>query len=238
MTSKLVIREDYGAVSVLTLNRPDKRNALSPALFEALRFHVDALAMLADDIRVIVIRGAGPSFCGGADLTALREGVVTTDPEFRSRTIEKIGALPQTIIAAVHGHCVTGGLELALAADFIIASENAVFRDTHAALGIVPRWGMSARLPRRVGLTQARWLSTTGIAVDARQALVIGLCEMITDNARHMAAAMEIAQSIAANSVASIRAISHLYETAMTMPVAEALDYERIYTPAGSTRPE
>jgi len=236
MQAKLVTREDHGALSVLTLNRPDKRNALSPALLEDLRCHVDALAEASDDTRVIVIRGAGPSFCGGADLTALHEGIVTADPEFRSKTIEKIGNLPQTVIAAVHGHCITGGLELALAADYIIASENAVFRDTHAALGIVPRWGMSARLPRRVGLTRARWLSATGVAVTARQAFEMGLCELVTNDADHFSATLEIAQRIAASATSSITAIDHLYAAALTMPMPEALEYERGFTPPGGSR--
>ena len=163
----------------------------------------------------------------------MRDGVVTEDPEFRSRTIQKIGALPQTVIAAVHGHCLTGGLELALAADFIIASEDAVFRDTHAGLGIVPRWGMSARLPRRVGLTRARWLSATGIAVTARQALEMGLCEMVTENSGHMEAVMEIAQRIAGNAASSIRALNQLYPAALAMPLDDALEYERAFTPVG-----
>ena len=233
MPDRLVLRQDHGAVSILTLNRPAKRNALSPAVFEGLRSQVDALAEASGDIRVVIIRGAGPSFCAGADLAALREGVVTEDPEFRSRTIQKIGAMPQTVIAAVHGHCLTGGLELALAAAFIIASENTVFRDTHAALAIVPRWGMSARLPRRIGLTRARWLSVTATPVTARQALSMGLCEMVTENSGHMEAVMEIVQRIADNAASSISALNHLYPAALAMPLDDALEYERGFTPVG-----
>jgi enoyl-CoA hydratase len=226
----LVLRDDAGPVVVLTLNRPAKLNALSPALFVELRAHVDAISAEGGTVKVVVLTGAGRSFCAGADLDALKAGVVTADPELRSETIERLGQLPQTVIAAVHGHCYTGGLELALAADLIVAATDSRFCDTHAKLGIVPRWGLSARLPRRVGLAVAQRLSITAEPVDAHEAHRIGLCDYVVDAEGLNAFVMDLAAKIAKNSASSIAAIKHLYQHALTIPMPEALAYERRYT--------
>jgi enoyl-CoA hydratase len=229
--SGLVLREDAGAVAVLTLNRPDKLNALSPELFVELRSHIDAIAGAGDAVRVVVIRGAGRSFCAGADMVALKAGVVTEDPEFRSHTIQRLGELPQAVIAAVHGNCYTGGMELALAADIIVAARDARFRDTHAALGILPRWGLSARLPRRVGRAAALRISLSGDVVEAEEALRIGLCDYVAAPAEHISFTMGLAARIAAH--ATTGAIKHLYDRALEMPLDAALDCERRYTKPG-----
>ena len=227
----LVLREDAGAVAVLTLNRPEKLNALSPELFVELRTHIDAIASAGDTVRVVVVKGAGRSFCAGADMAALKAGVVTDDPEFRSHTIQRLGELRQAVIAAVHGTCYTGGMELALAADIVVASQDARFRDTHAALGILPRWGLSARLPRRVGLAAARRISLSGDVVEAEEALRIGLCDYVASPAELISFTMALAARIAAQ--ATTGAIKHLYERATEMPLDAALDYERSYTKPG-----
>jgi enoyl-CoA hydratase len=226
----LVLRENAGPVAVLTLNRPEKLNALSPELFLELRAHVDAIAGEGEQTRCVVLRGAGRSFSAGADIEALKSGVVTADRELRSETVERLGQLPQAVIAAVHGHCYTGGLELALAADIIIAADNSRFCDTHAKLGIVPRWGMSVRLPRRVGLAVAKRLSFTAEAIDAQEALRIGLCDEVVPLERLEETAMSWAVKIAGNAAPSIAAIKHLYQHSVGLSLAEALAYERDYT--------
>lgn len=234
----LVLREDAGAVATLTLNRPDKLNALSPELIMELRAHVDAIATVPDTIRCVVLRGAGRSFCAGADMQALKDGVVTADPELRSKTVERLGALPQAVIAAVHGHCYTGGMELALAADLVVAATNTKFCDTHAKIGIVPRWGLSARLPSRVGLATALKLSLTSEPIDADEALRIRLCDYVVPDGELEAFALGRAAAIAANVPASIRAIKHLYAHNLNLPIAEALEYERRFTPVTKPRDE
>jgi enoyl-CoA hydratase/carnithine racemase len=226
----LVLREDVGPVAVLTLNRPEKLNALSPELFLELRAYVDVLAGEGEQTRCVVLKGAGRSFSAGADIGALKAGVVTADRELRSETVERVGQLPQAVIAAVHGHCYTGGLELALAADLIIAAADTKFCDTHAKLGIVPRWGLSARLPRRVGLAVAKRLSFTAEVVDVQEALRIGLCDEVVPLQHLQDAAMRCAEKIAGNAAASIAAIKHLYQHNLGLPLAEALEYERQYT--------
>lgn len=235
--SRLVVREDAGAVTTLTLNRPEKLNALSPELIQELREHVDAIAAEGERIGCVVLRGVGRSFCAGADVEALKAGVVTADPEFRSETVERIGRLPQAVIASVRGHCYTGGLELALAADIIIAAENARFCDTHARLGIVPRWGMSARLPRRVGLGVAKRLSLTCEPVDAREALRVSLCDYVVPAEGLEEFTSGLAARVAENARSSVTAIKHLYKNSLTISLDDALAYERAFTrPGGPPR--
>lgn len=228
--SGLVLRDDSGSVATLTLNRPGKLNALSPELFLELRAHVDAISAEGDRVKCVVLRGAGRSFCAGADLDALKAGVVMAERELRSETLERLGRMRQAVIAAVHGHCYTGGLELALTADIIVAAEDSKFCDTHAKLGIVPRWGMSARLPRRVGLAVAKRLSITSEPIDAREALRIRLCDHVVAAASLDEFTAAQASRIAANAASSIAAIKHLYRHCLDLPIDEALRYEREYT--------
>jgi enoyl-CoA hydratase/carnithine racemase len=228
----LVLRREIGAVSLLTLNRPARLNALSPDVFIDLAAHLDAIEAAGDAVRCVVIEGAGRSFCAGADMEALRAGVVTDDPEFRSRTIERLGALPQAVVAAVQGHCYTGGLELALAADIIVAADDARFCDTHAKLGIIPRWGLSARLPRRIGAA-AKLFSMLAEPVGAEEALRLGLCDMVVARETLQEATIGIATRIAGNSFRSVAAIKHLYDRSASATLADALDYERKFSPPG-----
>lgn len=228
----LVLRHDIGAIAILTLNRPEKLNALSPELFLDLRTHIDAISGQNDQIACVILKGAGRSFCSGADMEALKAGIVMADPEFRSETIERLGRMPQAVIASVHGHCYTGGLELALAADIIIAAENSRFCDTHAKLGIIPRWGLSARLPRRVGLAAARKISIFGEPIDAAEAHHMCLCDYVAPVESLDDFTMARARMIAAQSAPSIAAIKHLYSRCNDLSLDEALAYERSYTKA------
>ncbi|MDQ8035216.1 MAG: enoyl-CoA hydratase/isomerase family protein, partial [Bordetella sp.] len=165
--SGTVAREDANGVCTLTLERPDKRNALTTAMFVALDGHLAALETQGDTVGCVVLRGAGASFCAGADIAAMQRSQTAPDPRFKSRVIERLSALPQPVVAAVQGHCFTGGLELALAADFILAAPDAHFADTHGRWGLVAGWGMSQRLPRRIGVAQAKRMMFTAAAAAA-----------------------------------------------------------------------
>lgn len=162
-------------VRTLTLNRPEARNALSRQLLAELGDAVVA-ADRDDDVAVIVLTGTDPAFCAGLDLKELGQessglGRVTTS-----------SPLPPTsklVIGAVNGVAVTGGLELALNCDILVASDRAGFADTHARVGIMPGWGLSVLLPRRVGLGRAIEMSMTGNYVPADQALAWGLVEHV-----------------------------------------------------------
>ncbi len=153
--SELVLYEEKQGVAYLTLNRPDKLNALNVPVFEALHTHVKAIKDRLDEVGCVVVQGAGKCFSAGHDLADIAAGEKLPRPNFQAHVIEQLACLPQPVISAVHGHCYTGALELALAGDIILASENAKFADTHAKWALTPVWGMSQRLPRRIGQVKA-----------------------------------------------------------------------------------
>ena len=173
----LVLREDRDGLATLTLNRPEKLNSLNVEMFVELRAHVDQIARETDRIGLVVVRGAGKCFSAGHDLADIAKGERPPKPNFQSETIERLADLPQPVISAVHGHCYTGALELALAGDLIVAAESAKFADTHARWALTPIWGMSQRLPRRVGPSKAREMMLTCRTYSGVEAAAMGLAE-------------------------------------------------------------
>ncbi len=169
--------------SWLRLNRPHRRNALNPQLLSALD---EAVHNAAADPQtdVIVITGKGPSFCAGADLEHLY-GIAETagDPlGFLSRVSDcfaRIEHVPKPVVAAVHGHVVAGGLELALACDVVIAQSGTLIGDGHVRNGLLPAGGASVRLPRKVGEPLARWLMLTGELMPAEAFVPSGLVRAV-----------------------------------------------------------
>jgi len=152
----LVLRENQGGMAVLTLNRPEKLNALSKDLVEALEEHVDAIARETKTIGLVILRGAGGNFSSGHDMNeVLAQVKAHAKPHHYVEVIDKVANLPQPVVSAVQGHCSTGALELALAADLIVASESAQFCDAYARWGLTPIWGLSLRLPHRIGTSKA-----------------------------------------------------------------------------------
>ena len=178
MTERIT-RADREGVCTLTLDRPDKLNALDTQAFEELDAHLAALE--GDEaIACVILRGAGRGFCAGADLGGI--GSAPVPPKFKPSVIERLGTLAKPVIAAVHGVCLTGGLELALACDFIVADASARFADTHGKWGLVGQWGMSQRLPRRIGDAQAKLMMMTAREVGAEEAHRIGLVDILGDD--------------------------------------------------------
>lgn len=168
MSDDVLLIDTTDRVRTLTLNRPQSRNALSSqlrtAFYQALH---DAQA--ADDVDVVILTGADPVFCAGLDLKEL--GDTTELPDISP----KWPAMTKPVIGAINGAAVTGGLELALYCDILIASEHAKFADTHARVGLLPTWGLSVRLPQKVGVGLARRMSLTGDYLSASEALRAGL---------------------------------------------------------------
>lgn len=192
-----LLAADHGAVRLLTLNRPAARNALSHELIRA--FYTALKSADADDsVRAVVITGTDPAFCAGVDLKeAARDGLKYFE-EFRSQScITAVREMRTPIIGAVNGATFTGGLEIALGCDFLIASERAVFADTHARVGILPGGGMTARLPQVVGLAMARRMSMTGEVISAERAERIGLVTEVVAHDRLLDRALELAGQIA-----------------------------------------
>jgi enoyl-CoA hydratase/carnithine racemase len=192
-----VLVADLGPVRVLTLNRPAARNALNRNLIRALYAALKA-ADADESVRAVVITGADPAFCAGVDLKEAARDGMKYFAEFKTQScITAVAEMRTPTIGAINGAVFTGGLELALGCDFLVASERAVFADTHARVGILPGGGMTARLPQVVGGAMARRLSMTGVVVDAVRAERIGLVTEVVAHERVVDRAVELATQIA-----------------------------------------
>jgi enoyl-CoA hydratase len=172
--SEPVLVDIDDGVATITLNRPDARNALNREVRRLLPEAIRA-AESDDTVDVMILTGADPAFSAGIDLKELGSGAATGT---RGDLGTDRGALPprtKLLIGAVNGVAVTGGFEIALACDFLVASERARFADTHARVGIMPGWGLTVLLPQRIGVARAREMSVTGNFVDAQLAYDWGL---------------------------------------------------------------
>jgi len=191
-------------VRTLTLNRPQARNALSSALrtqfYAALRE-----AQVDDDVDVVIVTGSDPVFCAGLDLKEL--GDTTELPDISP----KWPPMTKPVIGAINGAAVTGGLELALYCDILIASEQARFADTHARVGLLPTWGLSVRLPQKVGVGLARRMSMTGDYLSAPDALRAGLVTEVVAHDDLLPTARRVAASIVGNNQRAVRALLDSY---------------------------
>ena len=221
----LVLREDREGWTVLTLNRPEKLNALTVGLFSELRAHVTRLRS-DTGVGCVVLRGAGKCFSAGHDLADIGAGEAVPSRGWHSETLRLLEKLPMPVVAAVHGHCYTGALEVALACDFIIAADSARFGDTHAKWALTPVWGMSQRLPRRVGVATAKRLMFTADMIDAAEALRIGLVETTVPLDRFDAEIEALALRIAANSSFSHAANKRLLDATDGRPLDAGLQWE------------
>ncbi|HXQ17572.1 MAG TPA: enoyl-CoA hydratase [Caulobacteraceae bacterium] len=212
-SSDTVKLERRGAVALITLNRPAARNAINVELCTAF---CDALAA-AQDARCIVITGHDPAFCAGLDLKNLGTDRLADLPSY-ARALEG-SRVP--LIAAVNGAAVTGGFEIALGCDFIVASERAVFADTHMRVGVYPG-PVLVDLPRRIGMAWAREMSLSGNFVDAATALRIGLANHVTPHEALLPFALELAGQIAEADPAMVSAMRADWDANAGAPVAEA----------------
>ncbi|MCP4577973.1 MAG: enoyl-CoA hydratase/isomerase family protein [Deltaproteobacteria bacterium] len=222
----LVLRDDRDGLCALTLNRPEKLNALNPEMFKELRAYVDALAGQTDSIGCVVLKGAGRCFSAGNDLKDIAAGQKPPYPNFQSETIEGLANLPQPVITAVHGHCYTGALELALAGDLIIVSDSARIADTHGKWALTPMWGMSQRLPRRVGVAKAKEMMLTSKTITGKEAETMGLANMCVPDDRFDQEVEALARSILANSWHSNQANKFLVDSTDGMNLGEGLSFE------------
>jgi len=212
-----------GHVAVLTLNRPDRRNAINRAMRKAIKkelWNADA----DDDVRVVVITGAGSAFSAGVDLPEALNG---PPPRTEGPTPTQImRAIGKPVIAAVNGPCYTGAFEFAVNCSFIIASERAVFADTHASIGLLNGWGGSAMLPRTVGLPMAIQIILSGDPIDAETALRIGLANEVVPHDNLLERTLEIAHSIAASHPGAVQRMLRLLKEGAGASIAHALGLE------------
>ena len=225
---QLVLQERRGAVSILTINRPDKRNALNGPLRCSLLGALDAAAR-DTTVRAIVITGAGDkAFVAGADIGEF-EGRTPVD-QFRvmkqPAIFDAVERLSKPVIAAINGFCLGGGMELALACDIRIASTSARFGQPEVNLGIIPGGGGTQRLPRIVGLGAASRMILTGDLIDATEALRLRLVEEVVAPDALMSRAVAIADTIAAKSPVAVSAAKEATRAALSLPLEEGLKLE------------
>jgi enoyl-CoA hydratase len=227
MTATLVLSDDAGPVRVLTMNRPAARNALSPELIGTLYV---ALRDADDDpsVRAVVLTGADPAFCAGVDLKAAQRLGPVYFEQFQTQScIRQTAQMRKPIVGAINGAVFTGGLEMALGCDFLIASERAVFADTHARVGILPGGGMTARLPHVVGAAMARRLSMTGEVVDATRAERIGLVTEVVPHDQLLPRAVGLAGQIAEVPAPIMASLKEIYVTGAAAITDPALAVEQ-----------
>ncbi|WTW92577.1 enoyl-CoA hydratase-related protein [Streptomycetaceae bacterium NBC_01309] len=220
MSGDLRTELDDGVLT-LTIARPEAKNALTLAMRQQLE-EICAQVDADDDVAVVVLAAVDPVFCAGADIkeiAALGAGLPPTNPGAALRAVRK------PVICAVNGACVSGGLELALSCDWIIASEQAFFADTHARLGVLPRWGLSALLPRAVGVRLAKEMTATARRIPAPEALRAGLVNQIVPHPELAARVRESAQAAATTNRPALAASLALYDTGNGSE--EALQRER-----------
>jgi enoyl-CoA hydratase/carnithine racemase len=225
----LVLLSIDDGLARLTLNRPEKLNALAVESFEEIDAHLDTIAKV--EVGCVLLTGAGRSFCAGHDLDGISGGSEHAGASaLENCVVERLATLSMPLVAAVRGHCLTGGLELVLAADIIIAAEDAKFADTHGKWDLVPIWGLSQRLPRRVGLAKAYEMMFASRTYSGAEAAAMGLANFAVPAETLDAEAERFCRDILANSWRATRAMKTLVAKTEGMTVGEGARYELDHT--------
>ncbi|NND68703.1 MAG: enoyl-CoA hydratase [Halioglobus sp.] len=220
-----VLLDKRDGFAIVTLNRPEEMNALSRELRADFVEVFDA-CVRDDDVRVIILTGNGRAFCAGFDLKELASTEHTAADEADNVIARAMESFAGPIIGAINGHAVTGGFEMALACDVLLASENARFADTHARVGVLPGWGLSQKLPRLIGLSRAKEISFTGAPVFARQAYEWGLVNHVVPADELLPRAIKMAEDMCACVPQVLAAYKPLIEQGYSLPYDEALKWE------------
>jgi enoyl-CoA hydratase len=228
MSEPIVLTERHGAVMLVTLNRPDALNALSRALRAEI---VRVFTELKDnpEIRAVVLTGNGRAFTAGIDLKEAGQTGFALGADEDSRAINLAAAMeayPWPIVGAINGFAITGGFELALMCDVLLASEHAKFADTHARVGIVPGWGLSQKLSRLIGISRAKELSFTGNFIDAHTAEKWGLVNRVYPAADLVPAALKLATEMTSTNPDLLRKYKALIDDGFGMTFAAAMKEE------------
>ncbi|VTU39947.1 enoyl-CoA hydratase [Variovorax sp. PBL-E5] len=225
----LRVERPLAGCALLTLDRPGAMNALSIALRRQLASAFEALA--ADqDTRVVVLTGAGRAFCAGLDLKELGSSPDTGASLAPTADIDPVSAMARfegPIIGAINGPAITGGFELALACDLIVASTAATFADTHARVGVMPGWGLSQRLPRLIGAGRAKEMSFTGNFIDASTAAAWGLVNRVVPPEDLLPQALGFAADMLSTVPGTLQAFKRLIDDGLGGTLAEGLALER-----------
>ncbi len=226
MSEQLVLVERDGPVAIVTMNRPDRLNALSRALRAAI---VKAFAELSEDdsVRAVVLTGKGRAFTAGVDLKEAGETGFALGADGGDIDLGKgLAAFPWPIIGAINGFAITGGFELALMCDVLLASENAKFADTHARVGIMPGWGLSQKLSRMIGTSRAKELSFTGNFLEAETAERWGLVNRVLKPEELLPAAIKLGHDMASCDATLLREYKRMIDDGFAMTFGEGMKEE------------
>lgn len=233
MANQLLVEDVAPHVRRLTLNRPERMNALDGDTLAALNAAVRACAAPGCDVRVIVIRGAGRAFCAGNDLKWLAEGVLADvaahqrHQDMMQATYGLLESAPQVVIASVNGFALAGGFELALSCDIVVADEDAELGDEHLRRSLLPSGGSSQRLPRLLGLPRALYYLLTGRRMTGREAERIGLAALAVPGPELDAATLRLAEELACTDPHALAAMKSLARRALELPLKDGLSLER-----------
>ncbi|MFT3721896.1 enoyl-CoA hydratase/isomerase family protein [Pseudorhodoferax sp.] len=232
-TPALRVDEPRPQVRRITLNRPERMNALDGPTLQALNDAVRDCAAAEGAVKVLVVRGSGRAFCAGNDLKWLAGGVLADraahqrHQDLMQDTFERLESAPQIVLASVNGFAVAGGFELALACDLVVADEAALLGDEHIRRNLLPSGGSSQRLPRRIGLHRALYYLVTGRRMTGREAEAMGLAALAVPAAELEAATLQLAQEIATADALALASMKQMARRALELPLADGLRYER-----------
>jgi enoyl-CoA hydratase/carnithine racemase len=233
--SDVVLVDVADRVAVITLNRPEARNALNRDVRRALPAAIEQCDA-DDDVDVMILTGADPAFCAGVDLKEFGSGQVQQGEGFADvgergadGRLPFRGALPphtKPLIGAINGVAVTGGFEVALNCDFLIASDRARFADTHARVGVMPGWGLTVLLAQRIGIGRAKEMSITGNYVDAPTALAWGLVNHVVPHDELLSFCRQLAADTVSNDQRGVRRMIRTYNEVTATTVDEGWKIE------------
>lgn len=229
---KALLQERVNGALLVTLNRPEALNAISPQMIEEFEQLLDRVEE-DPDVASLILTGKGRAFCAGADLKIAHD-VPQEDRERAgnalitraTKMMARVESLPKPVIAAVNGIATAGGMELLLCCDLVIAAESARLGDGHANFGLLPGAGASARLPRRLGLSRAKYLLFTGDLLPAENFVAAGLVNAVVPDAELRGAALELAAKIATKSPLGLRRMKELVNESMGLTLEQALRLE------------
>ncbi len=214
--SDVVLYEVSERIATITLNRPESRNALSSEVLRQLPQRLRE-ADASDDVDVVILTGSDPAFCAGLDLKELGStggNLGATGADGRPNRDGVRGPFPamvKPLIGAVNGVAITGGFELALNCDFLVASEFAKFGDTHSRVGVMPGWGLTVLLPQAIGVRRAREMSFTGNFMLAEEALQFGLVNHVVSHADLLPFTRQLARDVIGNDQPGVRQMRATY---------------------------
>ncbi len=229
--SDTILMEFEGRVCKLTLNRPKVLNALNHEVFAELMNAIESIGKKGSEVGCVILSGSGKAFSAGHDLNDIGSGEEAQHADFEASVLEALASLPQPVIAQVHGYCFTGALELALAADLIFVDSETKLSDTHSKWGLSPIWGMTQRLPRRIGAARAKDMMFSSRLVAADEALRIGLVDRVFAAGSLADETADYACKLSENSSHSHQICKSIIEATDGLRIHDGLDYEYTNSP-------